>query len=380
MSFKRNQSLVVLLVVLAAGRAAAQSGMQQQLETTVARVQNALVPDKRLELLEAQVRLENAAWLITGETTLPGARAALVQAVDSLLNGTPYQIDLTLLPSPALGDSTHAVVRVSVANLRKQPRHSAEMVDQMLLGAPLRLLKKDEDWYLVQTPYRYLAWLDAGAFVRLNAAGVAAWKSGALQRFEENYGIIRTQPNANALPVSDIVMGSVVKKLRSNAKWTRVRLPDGREGFLPATSLRDYTEAASPRPPRREDIVALSHRFTGVPYLWGGNSAKGFDCSGFTQTVFKMNGKLLARDANQQVQEGVEIVPDEKFSNVLPGDLMFFGRENRITHVGISLGGPQFIHANGISGDVHVNSLNPQDANYSAYRKSVFKHVRRVLQ
>jgi cell wall-associated NlpC family hydrolase len=95
--------------------------------------------------------------------------------------------------------------------------------------------------------------------------------------------------------------------------------------------------------------------------------------------VFKLNGRLLSRDANQQVKEGVEIVPDEKFSNVLPGDLLFFGRDGRITHVGISLGGAQFIHADGISGDVHVNSLDSHDANYSAYRKSVFKQVRRVL-
>jgi cell wall-associated NlpC family hydrolase len=148
---------------------------------------------------------------------------------------------------------------------------------------------------------------------------------------------------------------------------------------LPATSLRDYSYAFNAIKPKREDIVALSYRFTGVPYLWGGNSSKGFDCSGFTQTVFKMNGWPLSRDANQQAKEGIEIVPDEKFSNVLPGDLLFFGRGDRITHVGISLGGAQFIHANGISGDVHVNSLDSHDANYSAYRKSVFKQVRRIL-
>jgi cell wall-associated NlpC family hydrolase len=92
-----------------------------------------------------------------------------------------------------------------------------------------------------------------------------------------------------------------------------------------------------------------------------------------------MSGRMLSRDANQQVKEGIEIVPDEKFSNVLPGDLLFFGKGERITHVGISLGGAQFIHANGISGDVHVNSLASRDANYSAYRRSTFKQVRRVL-
>lgn len=378
MRFKHKSFILVLLIFLAACQVTDQAALQKQLEAAVTRVQNVLVPDKRLEVFEAKVRFENGIWLITGETTLPEAKAALVKTLDSLLAGKPHQVDLTLLPSANLGDSTQAVVRVSVANLRKQPKHSAEMVDQLVMGAMIRLLKKDENWCLIQTPYRYIAWLDDGAFVRLNEQGVAAWQSGPLQRFEENYGTVRTQPNATAMPVADIVMGSMVKKAGGDAKWARVVLPDGREGFLPAASLRDYSYTANGQP-KREAIVALSHRFTGVPYLWGGNSAKGFDCSGFTQTVFKLNGRLLARDANQQVQEGVEIVPDEKFNNVLPGDLLFFGRDGRITHVGISLGGPQFIHANGISGDVHVNSLDSTDGNYSAYRKSAFKHVRRVL-
>lgn len=379
MLLKWNKSLVVFLVFLAACQANDQAALQQQLENTVAAVQNAFVPDQRLDILDAQVRFENGVWLISGETTLPEAKTALVQAVDSLLAGKKYEVGLALLPSSTLGDSTHGLVRVSVANLRKHPKHATEMVDQLVMGTPIRLLKKEEDWYLIQTPYRYLAWLDSAAFVRQNEQGLAVWKNSHLQSFTENYGTIRTQPNATAMPVADIVMGSVVKKAGSKAKWTRVLLPDGREGFLPAASLRDYSNSFNPGEPRPEDIVALSHRFTGVPYLWGGNSAKGFDCSGFTQTVFKMSGRLLSRDANQQVKEGIEIVPDEKFSNVRAGDLLFFGKGERITHVGISLGGAQFIHANGISGDVHVNSLDPRDANYSAYRRNAFKQARRIL-
>ncbi len=380
MLIKRYRLLFVSLVFLAACQSNDKVGLQQQLENTVTALQTTYIADKRLAILDAQVRFENGAWQISGETTVAEAKAALVQAVDSLLAGKKYQVEMTLLPSPALGDSTYALVRVSVANLRKQPRHSAEMVDQLVMGTPIRLLKKDENWYLIQTPYRYLAWLDSAASVRLTNREMEAWKNDHLQWFKDNYGTIRRQPTATAQPVSDIVIGSMVKKMARVGKWTRVALPDGREGFLPAESLRDYLYAFHQSKPKRDDIVTLSHRFIGVPYLWGGNSSKGFDCSGFTQTVFKLNGWLLTRDANQQVKDGVEIVPDEKFSNVLPGDLLFFGREDRITHVAISLGGPQFIHANGISGDVHVSSLDPHDANYSALRRSTFKQVRRMLQ
>jgi cell wall-associated NlpC family hydrolase len=376
---KRHELFSLLLIGCVACTADDPATLQRKLEDRLTQIQNAFVPDRRVEVLDTRVRFENGVWVLSGETTLPGAKQAITQAVDSLLIKQKHQVEIVLLPAPGLGDKIDGLIRVSVANLRKQPKHSAEMVDQLILGTPIRLLNKQDNWYLIQTPYRYIAWLDSAAFISLNQQEGDAWRNSPRQRFEKNYGVIYTQPNAESLPLSDIVMGSVVKKLAPAGRWTRVALPDGREGFLPAVSLHDYAEAFDQRRPRRENLVALAYRLSGVPYLWGGNSAKGFDCSGFTQTVFKMNDRLLPRDANQQVKTGMEIVPDEKFSNVLPGDLLFFGQEDRITHVGISLGGAQFIHANGISGDVHVNSLNPAEANYSASRKSTFKHVRRIL-
>jgi hypothetical protein len=110
MRFKRNKSLVVLLVFLAACQATDQPALQRQLETAVTRVQNALVPDQRLDILEAQVRFENETWLLSGETTLPDAKAALVKAVDSRCRqATPSRYDA--VAKPDFGRSTQAVVR-----------------------------------------------------------------------------------------------------------------------------------------------------------------------------------------------------------------------------------------------------------------------------
>ncbi|MDZ7288907.1 MAG: C40 family peptidase [candidate division KSB1 bacterium] len=373
---KHYKFLVTLLLFLAGCESSNRTALQTQIEATITATQKVFVPDRRLDVFDAQVHFENGAWLIRGETTMPAAKTALIKAVDSLLAHRQHKTEIALLPDSTLGDSTQALIRVSVANLRKQPRHSAELVDQLLMGTPIKLLKEDGGWYLIQTPYRYLGWMESLSFVRQTSQEIQAWTSDHLLRFEEIYGTIRTQPNVTAQPVADLVMGGLLMQMAQVGNWTRVQLPDGREGFLPAASLRRFSNDSHKSKPTREAIVTLSKRFMGIPYLWGGNSIKGFDCSGFTQTVFKMHGLPLPRDANQQVQAGVGIVPDENFSNVLPGDLLFFGIDDRITHVGISLGGAQFIHA---SGDVHLNSLKKEDANYNEFRRNTFKQVRRVL-
>ena len=98
-------------------------------------------------------------------------------------------------------------------------------------------------------------------------------------------------------------------------------------------------------------------KFIGVPYLWGGTSSKGFDCSGFTKTVYLMNGIIIPRDASQQVNEGLLVDADRNWDKLQEGDLMFFGYykngKRRIDHVAIWIGNGKFIQA---SKNVRINS------------------------
>lgn len=131
-----------------------------------------------------------------------------------------------------------------------------------------------------------------------------------------------------------------------------------------------------------ENLVSSAESFMGIPYLWGGTSAKGFDCSGFVKTVYFLNGLILDRDASQQFQNGLRIsARRESFpDSLMAGDLMFFGSSRRgrprASHVGMYIGNGEFIHCAGM---VKVNSLDSTKLNYSRPRRDSYLGARRMI-
>ena len=133
-----------------------------------------------------------------------------------------------------------------------------------------------------------------------------------------------------------------------------------------------------------ENIEVIAKKMNGFPYLWGGTSTKGMDCSGFTKMVYLMNGYIIPRDASQQINAGKTIDYHLKFDGLKKGDLLFFGKKatadskQRVTHVGIWLGNKkmEFIHS---SGNVHISSMHPEQPNYDDFNRNRYIGSKRYL-
>ena len=217
-----------------------------------------------------------------------------------------------------------------------------------------------------------------------NAAGVDEWNAAKKVIVTTYFTMVREKPNPGSMPVSDAVAGVLMKYNGTSGKWFAVEMADGRKGYVEKSNAEEYASWKKSRKLTAENIEKTAKLFSGIPYLWGGTSTKGMDCSGFTKTVYRLNGLELYRDADQQAKAGDEVKPGENFENLKKGDLVFFGRKasgdrpDRITHVGIYLENQEFIHTPGGSW-VKFNSFDPAAPNYSESLRRNFVCARRYV-
>ena len=347
-------------------------------------VKDQYAPNSRLAIFNVGAQRRGGNLVLTGEVDRAEAKVETVRAVER--TGVRVTDHIKVLPDESLGDQVWGISCLSVASGREQPEHKAEMGTQVLMGEVVRVWKPSTNavfrWYLTQSGDGYVSWLQKGTFVRCTREQVEAWNRGPLLVVTAFEDLILEQPQADAQPVSDVVLCDLVRKIGEEGDWCKVELPDQRTGFLPRKAATDYHAWKQARQPTAENIERTARRFIGRPYLWGGNSPKGFDCSGFSKTVFYLNGIDLMRDSSQQARQGVAVPLDGDLSQLKKGDLLFFGhrarrgKPERVVHVGIYLGNKLFIHS---SERVHISSLDPNSPIRDENRIQTLLRARRVL-
>jgi cell wall-associated NlpC family hydrolase len=343
------------------------------LDSLVSSIRLKYAPDLRTSVFNIAYSIDNNRILFSGETNNSFAMSDLKQKLKD--NKIVFVDSVKLLPDPQLNGKIYGIVNNSVSNHRSKPSYSAELATQALLGMPLNILKKHSYWYLVQTPDNYLGWVDGGAIQLVNKEEINDWLTCRKIVYWRQTGNSYEKPDENSQTVSDLVVCDVLKYVDTKGKFILAAYPDGRQAYVKKSECRDYAAWINSENPSAEQIINTAKKFMGLPYLWGGTSAKAVDCSGFTKMTFLVNGIVLQRDASQQALYGRETIAKKDFESLQPADLLFFGdKENedskqKVIHVALCLGKQKFIHA---SGNVSMNSFNKEDADFSSYRRNSF--------
>jgi len=244
------------------------------------------------------------------------------------------------------------IVTLAAADLRREPRHDSELLSQLLLGETVRIgASRDRgQWLRVRGEEDgYAGWMRAWSLVRVGAAAVARWRARARWRVTAPIGALREVEGAGD-PLMPVFLGSRLERLGGSPRRALIRLPGGRRAVLTGSALAPVARLSIGL---RERVRSLM----GVPYLWGGRTPAGFDCSGFTQVTLDEQGISLPRDARLQFRA---TRPLGRLEPVREGDLVFFGRVGEpVSHVGIMLDRCSFVHCRGW---VRMASLDPENA------------------
>ena len=244
-----------------------------------------------------------------------------------------------------------AVVVKSVENMFRSATEDTDVVSQALLGDNVKVLKKEknakgEDWCQIETPDTYQGWVIASALRFLKPGEKPYAAAGRVFVVSALLANTYREPDVTAHKPLKIAPISAVLEIvgEKGERWLEVALPCGHRAWVQKGD-GDIREApwTWPRLPVA-DTVALSKRFLGINYLWGGTSPLGLDCSGFAQLIYKMSGVPILRDADiQMTKSGLVEVPKGQEQ---AGDLIFFGRAiDRISHVGMMIDAENFINA-----------------------------------
>lgn len=248
-----------------------------------------------------------------------------------------------------------AAVLKPVANMYSAPTEDTDVVSQALYGVNVGWLEEKDGFVKVRTPDDYTGWMPA-AWLRRGRNYAAEGRVAQVESLFANlYREADVTKHAPVLVAPFETRLEVVAEPDDNPRWIQVRLVDDRLAWVQRGDV-----VFDPQPLSIEAAIELSKRFLGLPYLWGGTSSFGFDCSGFVQMLCRRRGVIIPRDAKPQAYwEGMS--PVEK-DEIKPGDLLYFGRSlERISHTGMYLGDGLFINATTYERPmVRIDNLNEE--------------------
>ena len=319
-----------------------------------------IAPDKRTAVWDVQATQQGSKWVVSGTVGTQAQKKAIQAAM--IKNGySGYTDKITVLEDGIPAARKWALIKLSIATLRTEPKHSAEMATQGIMGSPLKVLQKCDDWYRVQMSDDYIAYVPESSLAFKTEAQMKAWRKAKRYIVTAYDSRLVTEPHGDET-VSDLVMGNILELKAEQGRWYKLATPDGRVGWVDGADVSELSQW-SQQGFSAAQIEKTARRMMGSSYLWGGTTTKVTDCSGLTKVSYLSNGIILQRDASQQALTGKIMKKGTDWHQYETGDLLFFGNEKtgRVTHVGIYLRDGKYIHC---SGQVKINSLDPRASDY----------------
>lgn len=341
------------------------------LRAIVEEVRLQFAPDARTAIYEVDVVVEHGRIRLRGATSEPAAAEELQRRISGFQATEAVIYEVVRLPAEDRRDDDHAIVRSATAPLLAGPVISEAHLSQLVLGDRVLILREYRRWYQCRVPDGYIGWIHRGYLTRMTELEARTWELGTDAPLHVSLG---------ARIVDDY--GAVLMRLPWGARVGIVDsvavLPDGLRGrpegdLVPAERMRLRF------PLEGRAIVESALLWTGAPYVWGGITQAGVDCSGLVQAVFRAHGRQLPRDSDLQAREGTEVYASADFRELMPGDLLFFAeKDSRISHVAISMGGSMIVHSSLNNAGVRTNDLLGADP-FERELRALLRNVRRVI-
>lgn len=314
--------------------------------------------DERLNIFELDVKsLDGDQLVLAGrvleQQDIEAARDAIKKHYKKLRLDTSAVVVLRKPENPVLAVGTN------LTSAHASNSFFSEMSSQMVFGEKVEILAEQARWVYTRQMDGYLAWtykpfltdaaLPAPTHIVLSPALT-----------------IREKPEQGAQIITRVFCGTYVQVLSTQGQWAQVAA--NLTGWAQLSDLRSLSALPKTNEARRAQLVIDAQRMIGVPYLWGGTSGNGIDCSGFARLLHRWVGVELPRDADMQSWQCKRV--EEPFQ---PGDLLFFGEgdsDRRITHVGVSMGGWKMLHSSRARNGVYLDDVQEKDS-----LRSIFAHA-----
>ena len=255
-----------------------------------------------------------------------------------------------------------AYVNVDCANIYKEGSYRSAIVSQAILWEEMTINKQESQFSQVICEDGYEGWISNN---QLNTTDIIHTK----ERLTDKHVYVYDKPDEKSKTIREAGIGSDIPVLRKDGDWKEIILPDGPKGWIKAAAFKHVSGN------KKNILQQQAVRFLGVPYFWGGKTAKGLDCSGFVQLLHKLAGIKVRRDSPMQGEDATMV--SENFLDGSAGDLLFFAENgDRITHVALKLNEKEIIHARG---RVRINNLDKNSADFDPKLMATFVAVKTFL-